>query len=638
MKEFCIKKTIRKSSIQLGLLLSTLFFGRLQAQDPFDVLHYRFDLTFPLESSAFSGTVTLTCAALGTLDKMTLEMSGLTVDSIRMNQMEVGYSRQDDSLFLSLPIQVHAEEQFSLSVAYHGAPDEIGFIFYEHSAYTMAEPEDARYWFPGHDVPWDKATAELHVTVPKGVEVASIGLLKDRAVSQDGAWETFFWQTDYPVSTYLICVTMSDNYTVWSDWYVTASGDSIEMPYYVFSEDAEKSPVDVENLPAAMDFFSRTFGEFPFEKYGTATVTKAWFGGMEHQTMTTVVQKWWQGNKNYEGGFVHELAHMWWGDAVTLNDWPAIWLNEGFASYSELLFREYFYGQENMRAALRERRQSYLNQTREYDFPVYNPPRESLFNWAIVYLKGAWILHMLRHVTGDEVFKEILSDYYETFKYGNASIPDFQSVCERHHGASLGWFFNEWVYGEGYVRLAYNWENRPLNNGDYLILLNIKQDDPPYFKMPVDVRLMTNTGAVDTTLWIQNSSEIYHLKTQTQVREIIFDPDDWLIMTDTLMQALPIVEEAGGLQLFSGYPNPFQESVVLTYTLPEDASDRAVLEVVDLAGRRVCSLRGLAMTNLRYEAVWDGVADDGRPVSSGVYFAVLHFENQRCVRKIIRIR
>jgi aminopeptidase N len=609
----------------------------LSAQTPqqkdFDVLHYEFDLTFPFESSAFYGTVKLTCQSLATIRQMTLQMGDLVADSIGLDGNSISFTHSGEQLLLEFSRDIAENNRFTLDIHYHGAPDERGFLFYDRCAYTMAEPEDARYWFPCHDVPWDKATAGLKITVPVGIEVASIGFLQYRTVSENGM-ETFYWATDYPVATYLICVTMSDEYMIWTDWAVDATGDSIKMPYYVFPEDYLKSRNDVKNLPEALWFFSDRFGPYPFEKYGTATVTQAWFGGMEHQTMTTVIQRWWQGDRSYEWGFVHELAHMWWGDAVTLQDWPDIWLNEGFATYSEILFHEKFYGWESFHSVMQDRKKVYLEQAATIDFPVYDPPRDQLFNWGIVYIKGSWVLHMLRRVIGEIRFWTVLSTYYDTYRYENASTADFQQVCEQIYGQPLDWFFDEWIYHAGYPSLTYSWKNEYQPDDRFTARVFIHQDSP-VFQMPVDVRILYAGSLLDTTVWIRNFREEFDLALPDSVQNIELDPDGWVLMADSL-EALPFLPDTGIVWLNAGYPNPFHETISFEYYIPHTSADGRI-SIYNLKGQMI-TLLAEYMEAGWHRIEWNGRDAAGKQMASGLYIFNLEDSGTHLVRRMLLIR
>jgi aminopeptidase N len=600
----------------------------------FDVMHYRFDLFFPYQSSAFRGSVTLFIRAMQELTGIDLQMGDLTIDHILLRGSEVSYVHEDETLALDFSEFIVSGDTFSLMIQYHGAPDERGFYFKDRCAYTMAEPEKARYWFPGHDVPWDKATAELFVTVPVGVKVASVGLLKSRTLSMDRLSETFYWSTDFPVATYLICITMSDEYSVWSDWYVKADGDSVEMPYYVFTGDSAKSRIDVQNMGHAMKFYTDAFGEYPFEKYGTAEVTEGWFDGMEHQTMTTIVQRWFQGSEDDDGVFVHELAHSWWGNAVTLSDWKSIWLNEGFATYSELLYREHAYGNSYFRSALDYLKNAYFRQAETIDWPIYDPP--DLFNWQVTYIKGAWVLHMLRRVVGEEVFWRILPLYFRTYQYRNASIPEFQAVCESISGMDLDWFFQQWIYQDGYMRILYNWESVPNSETGFEIGLYLEQDSP-LFVMPLDIRIESTSVTLDTTILFSENTWEGHFNLPDPAADVKLDPQRWVLLSDSLVEMPPSIVQTP--RLYPSGPNPFSQTTMLSYMLPLTRPVWTVtLSVYNLSGQKVRVIFQDQQNAGIHSVLWDGCGSSGLRVPSGIYIIRLDASGSQMQRKAILIQ
>ncbi len=608
-----------------GLIDQSIVATVIDFPQPFDVLHYQLNLGFSFESNYYSGLMRATCLSKrDSLDQVVFHMVGLIADSVLVNGQSADFIQHSGEIQISIETSITREDSFEVSIPYHGAPENEGFYFYSMCAYTYSEPSESRYWFPCHDVPWDKATAELHVTVPLGIEVASIGLLENREVHENGLWETFHWKTDYPVATYLICVTMSEYYARWSDWYVTPEGDSIELAYYVFTRDSTDAREDFVHMVDAISFFSGRFGDYPFEKYGMAEVEPFVMGGMEHQTLSTINSRWIRGNRSYEKGLVHELAHMWWGDAVTLNEWPAIWLNEGFATYSEALFTEYQYGVDSFRDKMDYSKRIYLNQIRSLDFPLYNPPADQLFNSGIVYNKGSWILHMLRYVVGEGHFWQILSTYFDTYCFGNASILDFQSICEAISEMDLGWFFDEWIYQEGYIHAEYGCVSRLLDSGRYVFVLSISQiqTEGPVFRMPLDIRIEGAEGVQDTTIWIDRASHNFVFNLDFDPSNVILDPDGWVLMDaeyvqDGFYRSAEIPEQ---FALFQNFPNPFNEMTVIYYDLPSFRQNWEIdLIVYDLNGRQVRKLLNDHEGFGRYWTVWDGKDDQGNVVPSGIY-------------------
>lgn len=591
----------------------------------FDVLHYTLTFDFPFKNNAYSGTSTMVLLMSNTAqDIIRLHMEDLTADVVTVDGATVKYEQVEDEILISMPA-VYSDTVI-VSIAYNGAPYRHGFYFYDRCAYTQSEPEDARAWFPCLDVPWDKASAELYVTVPKGYEVASIGLLESRIVDEQNNTETFHWKTELPVATYLFCVTMSDEYFVWSDWYINQAGDSIEMPYYIFEDDVEKARYDVENMVDAMKIFVDLFGEYPFEKYGTAEVTPYHVGGMEHQTMTTVNKKWIQGDRSVEHGFVHELAHMWWGDAVTLADWPHIWLNESFATYSEALFMQRFYGEDWYRGKVNYSRNTYLTRSRSSDFAIFDPPDGQLFNWGIIYNKGAVVLHTLRQELGDGVFFDILKTYYKVHKFGNATTEDFISVCESVSGRELDWFFDQWIYSPGCPNLEYAWYGQPVAEGELEVLMRIDQvqnpETMPVFNFPLDVGLYFGEEMKRETIRVDQKSQTFSFRSTSMPDSLVLDPIGWTLLKSREVESGPRLSDQApeAFQLEQNFPNPFNASTTIHFYVGQNESEVPVrLRVYDSQGRLVRELLNRDLGPGAYWSAWDGRDSGGLEASSGSY-------------------
>jgi len=219
--------------------------------------------------------------------------------------------------------------------------------------------------------------------------------------------------------------------------------------------------------------------------------------------------------------YIHELAHHWFGDAVGPASWKDIWLNEGFATYCEALYAEHVGGSGALRSSM-------MSKLGVFDGTVYNP--KDLFSHT-VYEKGAWILHLLRHETGDSVFFKILRNYYESYKYKSASTKDFENVCEKVSGKNLSSFFEQWVFiGSGIINLDYSWKpNKSSNNCN--ITLNVDQTQTEYdtYNFPLDMKILFNDYTTEyRTIRINKRQNILNLEFSKEPLEITLDPDNWL--------------------------------------------------------------------------------------------------------------
>jgi len=376
---------------------------------------------------------------------------------------------------------------------------------------------------PCYDFPSDKATADLHISVPSGMTAASNGTLIEVKSNPDNT-VTYSWQVSYPIATYLISVAAT-NYVTFSHTYDSGE-EEMEVVYYVYPELLEQAKTDFANTVSQIEFYSDTFGEYPFlsEKYGMALIP----GGtaMEHQTCTSYPARVINGEQGYDWLIAHELAHQWWGDLVTLADWAEIWLNEGFATYSDALWWEHLYGMPGLKARMSDFK-SYLFE--RYSGPhhaVYDPPQGYLFS-AIEYEKAAWVLHMLRFVVGEDNFWEILQTYAQRYAYAIASTDDFKSVCEETFETDLDWFFDQWIYEPGYPRYEFSWGQSGPNS--VRIVINQTQESYPLYTMPIELQVLLPSGTVKRTVWIDERVNTYELTFAETPSDVLFDPDEWIL-------------------------------------------------------------------------------------------------------------
>ena len=596
----------------------------------FNVLHYTLDIDFAMSTSYIEGASTVLCETREAgLDSILLYCAGLSVDSVLFSgSKQLLFNLAGGNLYIDLDTVLQPYDTFEVSVFYHGYPSS-GYYWYgtwpnmpETTAYTSTEPSDSRYWFPCFDEPWDKADmgCNINARVPLGFVVASNGLLT--AVDTVGGTHAVYrWQEDYSIATYLMSVAIT-KYVQILDEYVNSLGDTIPVQHFVYQEDSSLAVMNFGDTPEMMEFFSSVFGEYPFEKYGMAVVQPFW-GGMEHQTMTTILRS--AAVNGWEMGVAHELAHMWWGDMVTCFIWEDIWVNEGFATFSEALWTEYKYGYAAYQANMWSKGYYYFLQDSSERFPIYDPT--ILFNWGIVYCKGAWVLHMLRHMTvSDSVFFAMLTDFGDTYKFGNATTDDVSAKAAEFYGSSLDWYFQQWVYDQGHPQYEYGWNSTGLGGGAYEVRIQIQQiqtNAPAVFEMPVDIEIQTAAG--DTTIVVWNDA-VYQTFTDTLFLAsaptgISFDPENWVLDEHWEVPFNGVAEQTPSRRAHAALrasPNPFSKSVtIILPTTPTGVESR--FEIYDISGRMVKSFSyGAAQ---QASMVWEGLDNHNRPVPSGIYFA-----------------
>ena len=591
-----------------------------QARDyDWDILHAELHFTPDFAAETLAGSVRFDSRAeTAGLAAVSLDFDGaMSLLAVRQDGSPIAWSHIGDLVVVTLAAPLAAGQLFSLELDFAGSPGSTGFgsfTWTDHGGAplvaTLSEPEGARDWWPCKDVPDEKFTADLYYRVPSAYSAPGPGLLESVTDHGDGT-STWHWHESYPINSYLIALTVT-NYQHYTDWYVASNGDSLPIENYVYPENYTNSVEDLSITPLTIAIMDSLFGEYPFmdEKYGHMVFH--WGGAMEHQTCTSMGNVVLGGGHYYDRIIMHELAHQWFGDAVTLQDWENVWLNEGFASYCEAIWFEYTGGQAGLTAWMTQT-------TSDFAGPVYNNP--ALFG-SVVYRKGAWVLHMLRFLLGDDTFFGALRYYYGQHIYGNAHTTDLEADLEAYTGRDLTGFFQQWVYGENRPVYEWAWQARSGAGGWWLDLqIRQVQTNAGLFTMPLPLRVTTALGPldlrVDNGAWYQSYS--LPLGPQ-QPLELAFDPDNWVLESNTEVAFDPTA--AGGAPpvataLAGCYPNPFNPSTRVAFTLA--ASGPVRLEVFDTAGRRLRVLAEGPRPAGPQSLAFDGLDAHGEPLASGVY-------------------
>jgi aminopeptidase N len=605
----------------------------------FDALHYRLDLNFPMQNDYYSGAVTLRLRVVDNgLSEIRLNMVGLIADTAFSVGFPAAFNYDDTSIVISLNGIHPIGETLSVKICYHDTLAGRGYYNYPRNSYTMAEPQDARRWFPCYDEPWDKASSEIYATVPESFKVGSNGYLAGIENHPASHTSTYHWVNDSPISTYLINLIMGD-FATWNDYYINPQGDSIPIFYMVWREDSTAAAYDFATIPAMIGVYSQLFYPYPFVKYGQGAVSPFAFGGMEHQTMTTINRNWITGDRSIEEGYAHELAHMWWGDLVTLADWRHIWLNEGFATYSAALFNEAFHGETLFANEMAFYKDNYfLFEQNAGRFPHFNTSPD-LFAYS-EYIKGAWVLHMLRGIVGDQAFFAGLHQYATQYAYSNASTWEFRDIMESISGLDLDWFFQEWIFDQGYPEYNYAWSYQTWGD-DFIVHLEIEQiqTNAPIYRMPLKIRVHSG---VNYDFTIQNDQRIqsYDFTVLTTPTDLVLDPDGWVLMKSHAVASIDTSNEAllpEMIKLENIYPNPFNSSANIAFSI-EGKEQTVELVIYDIEGRQERRLQSGILGPGHYVIRWDGRGDSGEDLSSGIYLVRLSAPGKMISRKITFIK
>jgi len=492
----------------------------------FDLAWVDLRLTPSLSQATLEGEATLCVRSLQDgLADLALDLH----DDLAVSSVEgaASFSHSGGVLSCVLPAPLALGQEACVTVHYAGNPQATGFGSYSLSTHagvplvaTLSEPNGAPTWWPTKDDPSDKAdSVDVRIVTPLGYTGTSNGTLL--AADTTGATVTWHWRERHPIATYLVSMSVT-NYVALHDSYSALDGSIMPVVHYVYPEHAANAAEDLSVTPDMIAHFAATFGEYPFvdEKYGHSIF--AWGGAMEHQCNTSYGATLIRGDHAYDYIVAHELAHQWWGDKVTCAAWEDIWLNEGFATYSEALWKEHLGGHPALVQHMTTR-----CAVSDPSGPIYDPP--STFNSNTVYRKGAWLLHMTRGQMGDSAFFALLRDWAAgEFAYASAHVADFTARAAQFSPHDLTGLWNGFLYGLNRPNYRFDWRSRSVGGLPVTELRVRQMQSEAVFDLRLPFRV-TASGTHD--LWRRN-----HLRSQGFVAvtgaaptAASLDPDDWIL-------------------------------------------------------------------------------------------------------------
>lgn len=602
-------------------------------QDPryadYDLRHVDLTLDLDFERSGIEGVVRFDFnSSRAGVDSLLLDLvDEMEVISVTREGRAVPYRHARRLLVLALDPPLADEEEASIEVRYRGTPVFDGFLglqFQTHPGLSgegipvvqsLSETNAAPSWWPCKDVTHDKFSADVSLTVPEGYLATSNGILVASGPADTGR-RFYHWRALTPLPSYLIAVTAT-NFVTWSDTYTPTSGaPGMPVRYYAYPEDETKARAVWARTPEMIAHFAGRFGEYPFTEEGYGMVEFNWGGAMEHQTLSSMGAFLFNADLyGNERVVAHELAHQWWGDLVTVGHWDDIWLQEGFATYGEVLWFEHAGGDSAYLAHLRTR---VPPPGREFEGTLYRPTYT--FN-STVYFKGAWVLHMLRYLLGDEPFFHALREYRRNLAVGTSGTELFRELLEQTTQRDLGGFFEAWVYGTGRPIYELFWTSAARDEGvDVDVRLRQIQREEP-FAMPLElVAIFDNAPAETTTVESFERESAFRLHYSREPNRILLDPRDRVLKRVELLVGPAGIDEPAtspAPHLVAFGPNP--TSGRTRFQLETPLRNRAVLHIVDATGRTVRRLEGDGSA-VETTLEWDGLLNLGQHAPAGSYW------------------
>jgi aminopeptidase N len=445
------------------------------------------------------------------------------------------------------------------------------FIDRRHIVWAQGFAEDTRYWIPTVDRLYDKTTWEFFVRVPAKERALSNGRLVGTRRLPGGDME-WHWRLDQPASTYLMSVVVGDYVVLRDRW------RDVSLGYWTYRDSIEATWRGFARTPRALEFFSQWTGiHYPWSKYDQVVTPDFVFGGMENVTAVTMSDDailhpaWAEPRSNADGLVAHELAHMWFGDYVTMRHWDDAWLSEGFAVFMEALFTERAHGTAAGAIERRDAHEATIAGDRRNRRPlVYGrwvaDPAEVYFSGHI-YPRGASVLQMLRRMLGDSTLRAGLHRYLRAHPYQSVTSADLRRALEESSGLDLSRFFAQWVYGAGVPAFRVSWAFDSSRNEVALTAVQVQPRDTltGLFHADVDVEVLTDSGVVRQVAAVRGETTAIVIPVPAPPRSIRWDAGDWLLD-------------------LADFPRP---TSMLTWQLAHDSDVTGRIEAADALAPRV---------------------------------------------------
>ncbi|MEA2647539.1 MAG: aminopeptidase, partial [Chloroflexota bacterium] len=435
-----------------------------------DIHHLVLQLNVNPERRTLKGVATHRLSPIARpLRRLRFDLCELTVDGVTAGGRPLAFHHEGGVLEVVLERALPVGRELEVAIAYHGSPrvglnftgPDDGYPDRPYQAWSQGQDEYARFWFPTHDFPNQRFSTEMIVTAPAAYEAVSNGALL--SVTRRGGARVWHWSQAIPQVSYLVSLVVG-RFETWQD-----EVDGVPLQYMVppgRRADGERAFGDTGHMVRTLAGLA---GEpYPYEKYAQVVVQDFTWGGMENTSATTYIDEILPDERaepDFDWGRLvsHELAHQWFGDLVTCREWAHAWLNEAFATFAWPYWARKRWGIDEEQRLHLLHAQVYFAEDAEYRRPIvyraYTEPFE-LFDLHL-YEKGGWVLRMLQQLLGDDVFHAAVHEYVRRHRVGLVVTEDFVRVCEDVSGRSLGWFFDQWIFGSGHpeFEVAYSWDD-----------------------------------------------------------------------------------------------------------------------------------------------------------------------------------
>jgi len=581
-----------------AMTLEHIYDWQSEYLNDYDVKFYWLDMEVSNTTTYVTGNTIINAESVVVLDTFAFELvSDIDIDSIFFEGVKyLNYTRDGDNVIV--PVQsINAGTNFSAQVFYHGDPGSVGFLsglshgysgtYQKDVVWSLSEPFGAKSWFAVKQDLEDKAdSCWVFLTTSSTNMAGSEGLLTN-VVDLGNGNTRYEWKCSYPIDYYLISFAVSEYQEYNTYAHPTGmNGDSLLIQNFIYDtpECLANNKSGMDAAASMIELYSNLYILYPFheEKYGHCLTQLG--GGMEHQTMTTL------------GGFSfhlvsHEMGHMWFGDNVTCATWSDIWINEGFATYSNYLCEEYLHSWESGKNFISGAQNNAMSQPGGSTYipidQISEPNQWRIFDGRLSYDKGAAIIHTLRHeIQDDTLFFNVIKTFQTEFSGSTATGEDFKDVAENVTGMNFDQFFDQWYYGEGYP--TYDIEYYMLNDSLHMTVTQTTSSTTSLFVMLMDYKLYFSDGT-DTTIRLTQTDNLneFTVYTGKQVTNIEVDPEEWTM--EKVGSISVMVEESESPVYFTIGPNPVKDALNVYFL--NTANNQKEIRITDLSGKLISTIQ-----------------------------------------------
>jgi aminopeptidase N len=539
--------------LSLFSLVAFLLVNRTAMADPYpidsnvDILHYRFALRFLDHTDQIEGYATLQVRWRGGGPRqLRLDLvnalaetghKGMVVDSVSINGRNIAFRHEQNALLIRGDNSGIPGDVTEITIRYHGIPAD-GLHpgsnkFGERGFFSDNWPDKTRHWLPVIDHPHEKATCEFLVKAPSHYQVVSNGLLKEKRVIDDSTTFTY-WKQSVPIASWLYTIGVS---TFAVQELEPFKGKPIQS--WVYERERAAGFRDLESpTKEVLRYFSDYIGPFAYEKIANIE-SPVVGGGMEAASAIGYSEKLIDGtqSKRIRNVVIHELAHQWFGNAVTERSWDDAWLSESFATYFTLQFIRHAYGEEEYQDELKKARSLFERHLKnEAPYPIVasrSPEMGPVTNYAVTYQKGAWVLTMLQDMMGKTAFRKGIREYYQQFYNDNATTADFKAIMQKHAHTDLGPFFTQWLTLPGQIEANYSWSYDP---GKRRVTLTIEQPAANPYQFNLELSIAGTGKTITRSLAISLPKTIISIPCTFRPESVVLDPRGKLLAAFQQMQ------------------------------------------------------------------------------------------------------